>query len=516
LSSDSLIILRENNLHVDTKGFWMDRKAKIVATIGPASESETVIMELVKAGMNVARLNFSHGTHEQHAHRIMTLRRVSERMGSAIGILQDLQGPKIRVGKLLKPMQLIPEEHVYMYATQDQPPKTDKQTIPVDFRQLFEAVQPKDHLLLDDGRLSLEVISAKEGVLEARVIVGGLLSSHKGINLPGIRLRIAGFTEKDEADLAFGISLQVEAVAISFVRSAEDVRLVRNAMERLAADKRVPLLIAKLEKPEALDQLDAILDIVDGIMVARGDLGVELPPERVPPLQKLMIRAANASAKLVITATQMLESMIQNPLPTRAEASDVANAIFDGTDAVMLSAETAVGEYPVQSVIMMDRIVREAESHFIEWGTRQDQKTGLGESDAASMARAASELARDTEVTAISVFTMQGHSAWLMSKARPAKSILAFTPDIYTYRQLAFLWGVQPHLGKYAKTLEEMLADVDTALVHSGINPGQQVVLVCGFPVGAMRPPNIALLHTVGSDVSMSLAKKLAEGKPSI
>jgi pyruvate kinase len=238
---------------------------------------------------------------------------------------------------------------------------------------------------------------------------------------------------------------------------------------------------------------------VDGVMVARGDLGVELPPERVPVLQKHIIHSANARAKLVITATQMLESMIQNPLPTRAEASDVANAIFDGTDAVMLSAETASGEYPSEAVAMMSRIVKEAEAHFIEWGSRQDGRAGLGESDAASMARAANVLTKDPEVRAVAVFTMQGRSAWLMSKARPAKRILAFTPEQETFRQLSFLWGVQPYLTNFADTMDEMIADVDAALLRqSGIQPGQQVVMVCGYPVGAQRPPNMALLHTVG------------------
>jgi len=247
------------------------------------------------------------------------------------------------------------------------------------------------------------------------------------------------------------------------------------------------------------------------VMVARGDLGVELPPERVPSLQKHIIRSANARAKLVITATQMLESMIQNPLPTRAEASDIANAIFDGTDAVMLSAETASGDYPTESVAMMSRIVIEAESHFLEWGSRQDGRAGLGESDAASMARAANALAKDPEVRAVSVFTMQGRSAWLMSKARPSKQILAFTPDSETFNQLAFLWGVQPHLSKYAITMDDMLSDVDAVLLNSGIHSGQQVVLICGYPVGAQRPPNMALLHTVGSDATVNLARKLAE-----
>lgn len=487
------------------------RKAKIVATIGPASDSEQALESLVKAGVNVARLNFSHGTHEQHAARVSAIRAVSKRLGVPVGILQDLQGPKIRVGKLATPMQLSVGEEVCLYATQDRAPQTGKQLLPVDFRELFDSVQVGDPLLLDDGRLKLQVSSANGRVVEAKVIVGGALSSHKGINLPGVKLRIAGFTEKDQADLAFGVALGVDAVAISFVRSAEDVRTVRTALEQLSAGGRMPLLIAKLEKPEAMSELEAILDIVDGVMVARGDLGVELPPERVPSLQKYIIHAANARAKLVITATQMLESMIQNPLPTRAEASDVANAIFDGTDAVMLSAETASGEYPTAAVAMMSRIVVEAETHFLEWGSRQDSRAGLGESDAASMARAANQLAKDPDVSAVAVFTMQGRSAWLMSKARPVKEIYAFTPDEETYNQLSFLWGVKPHLAKFASSLDDMLADVDAALLATTIAPGQQVVLVCGYPVGGQRPPNMALLHTVGSEATISLARKLAE-----
>ena len=489
------------------------RRAKIVATIGPASESEAALESLIKAGMNVARLNFSHGTHQQHEAKVATIRAVSKKLGMPVGILQDLQGPKIRVGKLAVPLQLSIGEQICLYATQDDAPKTDHQLLPVDFRELFDSVHAGDRLLLDDGRLALEVLTAEGRVVHARVLVGGALSSHKGINLPGVKLRIAGFTEKDKADLAFGISQGVDAVAISFVRSADDVKAVRAAIDEFSKGKKVvPLLIAKLEKPEAMTELEAILDVVDGVMVARGDLGVELPPERVPSLQKLIIHSANARAKLVITATQMLESMIQNPLPTRAEASDVANAIFDGTDAVMLSAETASGEYPSEAVAMMSRIVNEAETHFREWGSRQDGRAGLGESDAASMARAANALAKDPEVKAVSVFTMQGRSAWLMSKARPSKPILAFTPERETFNQLAFLWGVQPYLSNYANTMDDMIASVDAALMQSGIQTGQQVVLICGYPVGAQRPPNMALLHTVGSDATVSLVQKIAEG----
>lgn len=479
----------------------MTRNVKIVATIGPASQREETLEKLILAGMNVARMNFSHGTHEEHAARIELIRKVSKKLHVAVGILQDLQGPKIRVGDLPSPLQLSDGEEVCLYATESTPPQMDCQKIPVDFRQLFDSVRPADQLLLDDGRLTLEVLSVKDrNALIAKVIVGGPLSSHKGINLPGVRLRIAGFTEKDEADLAFGISHNVDAVAVSFVRTADDVKKVRYAMERFSNGKRLPMLIAKLEKPEALDNLDAILDIVDGVMVARGDLGVELPPERVPAWQKHIIRAANARAKLVITATQMLESMISNPLPTRAEASDVANAVFDGTDAVMLSAESASGKYPVESVQMMDRIVREAESHFVEWGM-EPSVNGYDHSDAASMARAAQALANDKNVTAVACFTTQGRTAWLMSKIRPRVPVMAFTPDEETYRRLAFLWGVRPQLIAFARSLEEMLDLLDAALMRSDVvNVGDQVVLVCGFPVGAVRPPNMALLHTVGEN----------------
>ena len=477
----------------------MNRHAKIVATIGPASQSEEIIERLLQVGMNVARLNFSHGTHDEHTQRIGLIRKVSGKLGIAVGILQDLQGPKIRVGELPLPIQLSEGEVVILYATNTVPPAGNDQQIPVDFRQLFDSVRTSDRLLLDDGRLALEVVSAKENALTAKVVVGGLLTAHKGINLPGVRMRIAGFTEKDEADLAFGISQNVDAVAISFVRSADDVKKVRSAMERLSDGKRIPYLIAKIEKPEALDDLDAILDVVDGVMVARGDLGVELPPERVPALQKFIIQAANRRAKLVITATQMLESMISNLLPTRAEASDVANAIFDGTDAVMLSAESASGKYPVQAVQMMDRIVCEAESHFGEWGKELDAIRGFETSDAASMARAAQALANDKNVTAIACFTMQGQTAWLISKIRPRVPIMAFTPALETWRRLAFLWGVNPQRVPFANSLEEMLGYVDSALMRSEIvRSGEQVVLVCGFPVGAVRPPNMALLHTVG------------------
>jgi pyruvate kinase len=477
----------------------MIRKAKIIATIGPATQSQEIIEKLILSGMDVARMNFSHGTHEEHEERIALIRKAADRLNTSIGILQDLQGPKIRVGKLPEPLLLSEGEIVTLYASGTSTPGDDQAKIPVDFRQLFDSVRSSNFLLLDDGRLKLEVVSVRDrNTLTAKVLIGGLLTSHKGINLPGVRLRIAGFTEKDEIDLAFGLSQGVDAVAVSFVRTAEDVKKVRYAMERFSNGKRLPLLIAKLEKPEALENLEAILDIVDGVMVARGDLGVELPPERVPVQQKHIIRTANRQAKLVITATQMLESMITNPLPTRAEASDVANAIFDGTDAIMLSGETAIGKYPVETVQMMDRIAREAELHFLEWGAEQIV-SGFEHSDAASMARASQALANDKNVTAVACFTTRGQTAWLMSKIRPRVPIMGFTPSPETARRLAFMWGVRPQIVPFVNSLDEMLDHVDAELTRSDlVQLGDQVVMVCGFPVGAVRPPNMALLHTVG------------------
>ena len=476
----------------------MQRKTKIIATIGPASDSEEILETLILAGMNVARLNFSHGTHEEHVARIKKIRRVARKLGKPVGILQDLQGPKLRVGQLDAPIKLTEGEKVHFYATDDELPQTDMQKIPVDFPELFDTVQVSDCLLLDDGRLTMRVETVHERSLQAVVDVGGALTSHKGINLPGVRLRIPGYTSKDKIDLELGVFHSVDAVAISFVRTPEEVIEIRKEMEIFANGYPAPMLIAKLERPEAIENLDEILKVVDGVMVARGDLGVEMPPERVPVLQKMIIRKASAHAKIVITATQMLESMIHNILPTRAEASDIANAVFDGTDAVMLSAETATGEYPVEAVEMMGRIIFEAETHTDEWGTELDSVHGIGESDAASMSRAAYELANDKDVTAIAVFTSHGNTAWLVSKIRPAKRILVFTPVEMTYRKLTFLWGVYPRLVPFAYTLEEMLGHIDTALVERGVKEGQQVVLLCGFPVGAMAPPNMALLHKVG------------------
>ena len=472
----------------------MDRKAKIVATIGPASQDEAVLEKLLLAGMDVARLNFSHGTHESHSARIKSLRAVAARLGQPLAILQDLQGPKIRVGVLQEPLTLMAGQLVRLY-TEDAA-KPVGVSIPVDFPQLFGAVKPGNRILLDDGRLVLTVQAVGRKQLAAVVKTGGVLSSHKGINLPEVSLEIPAFTEKDSEDLAFGLSLGVDVVAMSFVQTAQDLKIVRELVK--SGGENSPLLIAKLERPKALDNLKEILDGVDGVMVARGDMGVEMAPEDVPGAQKRIIQAANRKGKLVITATQMLESMIHSPLPTRAEASDVANAIYDGTDAVMLSAETAMGEYPAESVALMDRIVCQAEKNYDQWGRGQVLETDEHD-DAVAIARAAKELAQDRDVEAIAVFTRTGRTALLMSKARPCVPVLAFTPVEETYRRMALVWGVTPYRVPWADSMEEMIGHVETALRESGlVLPGGQVVVVSGFPVRNFRQPNMALLHTVG------------------
>jgi pyruvate kinase len=475
----------------------MNRRAKIVATIGPASNKEEKIEKLILAGMDAARLNFSHGDPQTHAAWAMCLRAAAARVGRPITILQDLQGPKIRVGTLDKPFTLEIASGVALYPQGEDPPAAGERllSIPVDFPQLFTAVKAGDRILIDDGRIDLRVQDAGPDRVYAEVVSGGVLSSHKGINLPGVRLDIPAFTEKDADDLSFGLSMNVDAVAMSFVQTAEDLRKIEEMVKSRGTSR--PLVIAKLECPDALRNLEEILDAADGVMVARGDLGVEMAPEDVPAAQKRIIQAANRKGRIVITATQMLESMIHKPLPTRAEASDVANAVYDGSDAVMLSAETASGDYPVESVEMMDRIVREAEQNYSLWGHGQVLE-GDGHDDAVAIARAARELAHDRDVQAIAVFTRTGRTAILMSKTRPRVPILAFTPVPETYRRLALPWGVTPYNIPWADTVEEMIHHVETALRATGLlHPGGQVVLITGFPVRDSHEPNMTLLHTI-------------------
>lgn len=472
-----------------------------MATLGPASQDAGTLDRLIAAGMNVARLNFSHGTHAEYGALIQRVRAAAERAGVPICIMQDLQGPKIRVGDLpagsvdLK----IGDKVTLTTKRAGDNGQTADGSIPVDFAELPRFVRKGGRILLDDGNLELETTAVKKDAVHATVIVGGILKSHKGINIPGAEIDIPGLTHKDEEDLAKGLELGVDMVAISFVRKAEDVARVRQAISNRAPSRLDTPIIAKLERAEALENLSEILEVADGVMVARGDLGVELPPESVPIAQKQIIDAANQQGKLVITATQMLDSMILNPRPTRAEASDVANAIFDGTDAVMLSGETAVGRYPVETVKMMDAIVREAESHIRQWGHWKGSSSSGERDDALSITRAAKELAQDVNVAAITVFTSSGRTARLMSKAFPRVPILGLTPEARTYNRMALYWGVYPILVDLSHTVDEMLASIEvTTMNMAALKPGQQVVVISGYPVGAMRPPNLVMLYTVG------------------
>jgi pyruvate kinase len=483
----------------------MKRFAKIVCTLGPSSSDEETVLRLIAAGMDVARLNFSHGTHESHANLIQVLRKCMTIAGRPISILQDLQGPKLRVGILPEGGILLSAGQtlsIFMVGTGSQDLEGNELAIPLDVPNLSKCVRPGNRILLDDGHLELLVTDVRGENVITKVITGGLLTSNKGVNLPGAYLGIPSFTEKDRIDLKFGLEHQVDYVAISFVETANDIKVVRQAMQNEKIGRPLPPLIAKMERPEAVRNLHEIIHEADGVMVARGDLGVETSPAVVPIMQKQIIQSANRHAKIVITATQMLESMIYNPRPTRAEASDIANAIFDGTDAVMLSGETASGKYPVEAVKMMDSIVREAEKHTDEWSLSEEFPKEALKDDALSIASAARELAHDRNVTNIAVFTQSGKTALLMSKARPRVPILAYTPVENTMALTNLYWGVTPVLVPFANSLEDMVKSVDDSIQSRGnLKPGEQIVLISGFPVGAMRLPNLALLHTVGEDV---------------
>lgn len=462
-------------------------------------------MRLIKAGMNVARLNFSHGTHESHLEMIKIIRECSAETCKPVAILQDLQGPKLRVGKLPEDgikLNASDKINLFMVGEHQADYEGNELALPLDVPNLTRAVKPGNRILLDDGKLELQVIAVGSKIVETKVVLGGVLKSHKGVNLPGTDLGIARFTEKDRLDLAFGLENDVDFVAISFVESADDVFNVKKIIENLKPSRKAIPIIAKLERPAAIRNLHEIIHAAEGVMVARGDLGVETSPALVPNVQKEIIRMANRHAKVVITATQMLESMISNPRPTRAEASDVANAVYDGTDAVMLSAETASGQYPIESVKMMVSIVSEAEKHMTDWSHVEGFPQAALKDDALAISNAAKTLAHDQDVSNIAVFTQSGKTALLMSKTRPRVPIIAFTPEPATLSLMSLYWGVNPVLVPFADSLEEMVRGVDNYLIkRKKLRIGEQVVLVSGFPVGALRLPNLALLHSIGEEV---------------
>ncbi len=460
----------------------LDCKTKIVCTLGPSTASVEVIMNLIHAGMDVARLNFSHGSHEDHLAMLTNVQEASKRTGVEITVLQDLQGPKIRIGNFTMPFIELRAGEQFTITTE--PIIGDRHRVSTTFDQLTRDVHPGDRVLLDDGKLRLRVVEIKRNDVVCEVVVGGTLSAHKGINLPGVAVSAPSFTAKDLDDLAFGLKHDVDYIALSFVRSADDIRELRSVIiEQIAKDRFLPI-IAKIEKPQAIANIDAIIQEADGIMIARGDLGVELPPEDVPILQKMIIRKCNDAGKPVIIATQMLDSMINSPTPTRAEASDVANAVVDGGDAVMLSGETSIGKYPLETVQIMNRIIRKVESEHLTQRRVLDQQQGGVENRLDALGRAACVLAEQMNAAAIVAVTHTGNTARVISRYRPRPIIIAVTDRPKIRRRMNLIWGVQ---GMVIENLKEdsdkVLKRIQESLVHSGmVTRGEYVVLLAGQP----------------------------------
>ena len=466
------------------------RRTKIVATLGPASEDDAVLRRLLAAGMDVARLNFSHSTRAGHGRVIHRVRRLARETGVPLAILQDLQGPKIRVGRLSGPVRL--QEGASVVLTTRRVVGTAER-IPVPFRGLARKIRRGERILLQDGMIELVALGSRGTEIPCRVVRGGTLGEHQGVNLPGIRLRIPALTVKDVADLRFGLRHGVDYVALSFVRTAADLRRARRVVRRLG--RTVPI-VAKLEKAEAIANLDAIMAEADAVMVARGDLGVELPPEQVPLLQKRIIRRAKERGIPVITATQMLESMVGQERPTRAETSDVANAILDGTDAVMLSAETAAGRYPVEAVQMMARIAEAAESGA---EPRTEGSGPARPSVAHAIAAAARTLAGEGRARLIVAVTPTGRTARLLSQLRPPVPVLACTEDERVARQLSLWWGVRALVMPFQAHTDAMIRMLDRELIRrAGARVGDPLVVVGSVPLTARGRTNFVLHHRVG------------------
>jgi pyruvate kinase len=470
------------------------RRAKIVCTLGPASRSETVMRDLMRLGMDVARLNFSHGTHQEHARVIDCLRQVAENEGRTICILQDLQGPKIRTGRLKQHAPVMLKTGGRLAITPRDIPGTAS-VISTTFKTLAHEVLPGARILLSDGLIELRVSAVRDDDVECEVINGGMLGEHKGINLPGTVVRVPSLTEKDEEDLEFGLKHGVDMIAASFIRNAEDVRAVKRVV---LSHRSEAWIIAKLEKPQAIEEanLEEILDVADGVMVARGDLGVEMPPEKVPIIQKHVIRRAAEWRKPVITATQMLESMKDNPRPTRAEASDVANAILDGSDAVMLSVETASGKYPREAVAMMARIVLEAESNMPEPMPRRRHHRHLSISE--TICESVAHAAQDLDMKAICVYTESGATPRLISKYRPKAAIYALASSASVCARLNLMWGVQPVRTQTTRSAEDMVVKAERLMLKSqAVEHGDVIAIVAGTGT-TTGSTNFLRLHVVG------------------
>ena len=471
------------------------RRTKIVCTLGPASDSVEKLAELIDAGMDVARLNFSHGSHEEHTARYKRVREIAAKKGKHIAILQDLTGPKLRLGKVASPFELQSGDTITLTIN---PVPGDKDVVSVTFKELPDEVRPGDRILLADGALEFKVVQTTKTDVVCQVIDGGPLSSGKGINLPDIPCSFDSLTPKDKDDLQLGLKLGVDYVALSFVRRRDDIVQVKDIMRQ--AGVQIPV-IAKIEKREALTQLDEILQEADGIMVARGDLAVETERERVPILQKLLIRKANAAGKPVITATQMLMSMVSNPRPTRAETNDVANAVLDGTDAVMLSEETTVGRYPLEAVNTMVRIIKVTENdgyHGILHEQQQPIESIGISSVAAAVSHGAVEIAHDLNASAILTPTNSGKTARLVARHRPARPIIALCQDDVVLRRLNLVRGVVPMQFRSHTNSDEMIAAAKKIALTTGlVHKGDTVVVTAGIPVGVTGATNLIKVDTV-------------------
>lgn len=490
------------------------RKTKIVCTIGPASESVEKLTQLIEAGMNVSRLNFSHGNHEEHAARIKNIRVAAEKTGKKIGILLDTKGPEIRTNDMENGAVELKTGQECIISMNEVLGTAEKFSVTYD--QLIDDVHPGAKILLDDGLIGLEVISIdkEENQIKTKVLNAGILKNKKGVNVPGVSVNLPGITEKDTKDILFGIEQGVDFIAASFVRRATDVLEIRQLLEENNGSHIQ--IIPKIENQEGVDNINEILEVSDGLMVARGDLGVEIPAEEVPLVQKDLIKKCNTQGKPVITATQMLDSMQRNPRPTRAEASDVANAIFDGSDAIMLSGETAAGQYPVEAVQTMHNIASRAESalNHKELLSLRSKETEHNITDA--IGQSVAHTALNLEVNAIITPTESGHTARMISKYRPKAPIIAVTSNDHVVRRLALVWGVYPQLGQKAETTDEMLASAVEESVNSGhVSHGDLVVITAGVPVGEAGTTNLMKIHVVGGILAKAqgIGRKSAYGR---
>lgn len=480
------------------------RRAKIVATIGPATSAPENLKKIILSGMNVARLNFSHGTHAEHLSVIQNLRRISVELKAPVTILQDLQGPKVRVGLFEKGSIEIKPNQVVTVTIEDVVGRDG--LIPSDFKELCIACKPGNHILIDDGLLELEVLKVGEKSLEARVIYGGILKNRKGMNLPGINLPVEALTTKDRTDLEFGLANGVDYVALSFVRHAKDIRQLREIIERHQSPAKI---VAKIEMLEALDNLEEIIRLSDVVMVARGDLAVEIGQSRLPREQKRIIKLCNELGKPVITATQMLDSMVENPRPTRAEITDVANAVLDGTDALMLSAESASGKYPFRAIRTMHEIILEVEKNEESYYKISLDNELL--SNPAAIAASSALSALKLNATAIVCLTTSGKTAQIISSFRPKAQIIAVTTDLAVLNRLEITWGLQTlHLSPY-HNLKDILVQVERLLIENGLaKTGDRIILTLGQPVAEHGKTNSLHVHILGGEeYSKSSSDKL-------